>query len=204
MWMKVMLDLALESIQKTDELVPCAIIVSKTFGIPQKMDVINKIADEVGLDVIYETAEDPDEADSEYIRRVGDAYRMAFQLRFGKGSTRLWLTKLPNDVRPVWKAFPIRFADSDKRGEIYNYLTERGIGANLPVLGLSADELSALPVGKKTIETTLSLPVNANIVAKDIVEAVDGIWEFFGKPEPEADQNPFTSLAEAHPEHTIR
>ena len=198
-----MLDLAIGDIVKAGELDPCAIIVSKAFGIPQKMDVINVIAEENGLDVIYEGEDEPSD-DDDYLRRIGDAYRLAFQLRFGKGSTRLWLTKLGKDVKPVWKSFPVRFTDAEKSGDICRALLEKGIDANIPNLGLNESELSLSPIGKKAIETTISLPVKANMVAKDIVEVVDGIWEYFGKPEPEEDQNPFSDLAAAHPEHSIR
>lgn len=199
-----MLDIALEEIKEDDVLTPSAVIISNTFGIPQKMEVIDTIAEENGLDIIFEGEDELSEEEAEYIGRIGDAYRMAFRTRFGMGSSRVWLTRIPINVKPVWNAFPIRFPDPEKREEVYNYLRERGIDVKLPELGVEGDGWKAASVGKRLAKSTLVLPVSVDMKGKDIVRVVDGIWEFFGRPEPEDERNPFAGLAENHMEYGIR
>ena len=192
-----LIDFALE------ELTPKAIILSSLFGIKANNDVISQIADERGLAVVYEEAKVAPE-DSEYFSRIGDAYKLAIQLRFGKGTTKIWTPKLPDGMRPSWQGFPVRFSNNETRENVYNYLKERGIEVMLPLTGLGAEEMSEMPVAKKLLETALVLPTGANMDAKSIVSVVDGIWEYFGKPKPEEDLNPFSGITGSHPEYGTR
>ena len=199
-----LIDFALGKIKESGALNPKAIIVSPVFGIKPKMEVIDLISEENGLAVILEEGEEKSSEEAEYMARIGDAYRLAFTLRFGKGSTRLWLPRLPKDVRTAWSAFPVRFADAEKRDELYRYLLDSGIDAKLPRQGLGTEEVAMTPVGKKVSETMLVLPAASEMGAKDIVKVVDGIWEFFGKPEAEEDLNPFSAIADNHTEYGVR
>ncbi|MBO4235505.1 MAG: DegT/DnrJ/EryC1/StrS family aminotransferase, partial [Firmicutes bacterium] len=199
-----LIDFALEKIKVDGRLTPKAIILSPILGIPPRTEVVNTIAEENNLYVIFESQEQASEEDAEYLARIGDAYKMAFTLRFGKGSSRLWLPRLPKSIRPVWSGFPVRFVDPDKRDEVNKYLVESGVPARLPNLGLTAEEMDLLPVGKKVSETMLVLPVSVDMGAKDIVKVVDGIWEFFGKPEAEEDMNPFSEIADNYTEYGVR
>ena len=199
-----LIDFAVGKIREANGLIPKAIVISPVFGIPPRTEVIDTIAAENDIRVIVEAPSEPAIEDADYLARIGDAYKMAFNLRFGKGNTRFWFPRLPKDVRPTWDGFPIRLADGEKRDEIYRYLLEHNIEAELTDVGLTEEEIEVVPIAKKVASTTLVLPANGDMVAKDIVLAVDRIWEFFGKPEPEDDLNPFSALAAGHEEYGIR
>lgn len=199
-----LIDFALDKMINEGLKTPRAIILSKTFGIILDTSVIESIADDRGLAVVIEGDESIPEEEADYRSRLGEAYAMAIKLRFGKGSTRVWPPRVPSGIDQPWKAFPVRFASMEARDGALNMLSERGIEASAPSLGFTLDEMSDIPVCKKVAETTLVLPVYPDMVAKDIVSAVDGIWEYFGKPEAEEDLNPFSGIHSSHPEYGIR
>lgn len=199
-----LIDFAITGLKNRDGITPRAIIASQIFGIPQNMSLIDVVSNDCGLSIIIEGEEEIPDNDRDYLSRIGEAYKLALQLRFGKGSTRLWSTKIPKDVKPAWKGFPVRFADPKKRDEASEYLANNEIKAELPSLGLLPEEMEHIPVAKKVAESTLILPTGVDMEAKDIVRVVDGIWEFFGKPEPEEDMNPFSAISDAHPEYGTR
>lgn len=199
-----LIDFALDKMIDECQKAPKTIILSKTFGITQDTSVIESIAEEKNMTVIIEGEEKLSDEESDYRSRLGEAYAIALQLRFGKGSTRVWPPKVPSGITHAWKAFPVRFSSLEIRNEALGALLERGVEVSTPQVGFMPDEMSDVPVCKKVTETTMLLPVSMSMVAKDVVSAVDGIWEYYGKPEAEEDLNPFSGITSSHPEYGIR
>lgn len=192
-----LIDFAVEKYKDSPDVKLKAVFVDKPFGIPVEESLMDVIAEEAGLSLILEESPEATEAEIAYLNRVAAAYKVAFGLRFGKGSTKVWLPKLGDNVKPVWNGYPVRMAEKDKRDEVKDYLDAKGIDVTVMEGGGDFDEGSnpwESPVAKKLLDTSLVLPINGKIQAGDIVKIVDGIWECFGSPQPEEDLNPFSGI----------
>lgn len=184
---------------KEDSVKLKSIVVSQPFGIPENIDLIEEIAEENGLSVILTDKLNDDPEVLEWVNRVADAYKLAIQLRFGKGSTKIWTPKIPLDVKPDWLGYPVRFSDSEAKYKVVDALAEIDEDVNRIDVGLDPEDMASLSVTQKLSETAIVLPIRKNIEGNEVVKIVDTIWEAFGNPDPEEDLNPFSDIQGAGP-----
>ena len=153
------------------------------------------------------------ENELEQVNRVADAYRFAFKLRFGEGTSRLWLPRIPDGYRSSYAQFTLRFADEETRDGVKAYLDEKGIPTvvyypkplhSQEAFGVNDEYGLDVTVSNKLSKTVLSVPMGPYVEAKAITMVVDSIWEYFGKPEAEENLNPFPVFDTSNTEYGTR